>query len=54
MRIGRVVVEVRSEDDRWRDILARIHEYLEAGVVVVMQSCRSRSSGVAGRPWRAR
>jgi Uma2 family endonuclease len=31
-----LVVEVRSEDDRWRDILAKIHEYLEAGVVVVI------------------
>jgi Uma2 family endonuclease len=31
-----LVAEVRSEDDRWRDILAKVHEYLEAGVVVVI------------------
>jgi Uma2 family endonuclease len=31
-----LVVEVRSEDDRWRDILAKVHEYLDAGVGVVI------------------
>ena len=31
-----LIVEVRSEDDRWGDILAKVHEYLDAGVVVVI------------------
>ena len=31
-----LVVEVRSDDDRWRDILAKVHEYLDAGVKVVI------------------
>jgi Uma2 family endonuclease len=31
-----LVVEVRSEDDRWGDILAKVHEYLAAGVGVVV------------------
>jgi Uma2 family endonuclease len=31
-----LVVEVRSDDDRWGDILAKVHEYLDAGVVVVI------------------
>ncbi len=31
-----LVVEVRSDDDRWRDILAKLHEYLDAGVKVVI------------------
>jgi Uma2 family endonuclease len=31
-----LVVEVRCADDRWGDILAKINEYLDAGVVVVI------------------
>lgn len=31
-----LVVEVRSEDDRWGEIIAKVHEYLDAGVVVVI------------------
>jgi Uma2 family endonuclease len=31
-----LVVEVRSADDRWGDILAKVHEYLDAGVGVVI------------------
>jgi Uma2 family endonuclease len=31
-----LVFEVRSEDDRWRDILTKVNEYLEAGVGVVV------------------
>jgi Uma2 family endonuclease len=31
-----LVVEVRSDDDRWVEILAKVKEYLEAGVVVVI------------------
>jgi Uma2 family endonuclease len=31
-----LVVEVRSADDRWRDILAKVNEYLDAGVRVVI------------------
>ena len=30
-----LVIEVRSPSDRWRDILAKVAEYLEAGVLVV-------------------
>jgi len=30
-----LVVEVRSADDRWGDILAKVHEYLDAGVIVL-------------------
>jgi Uma2 family endonuclease len=31
-----LVVEVRSDHDRWGDILAKVHEYLDAGVGVVI------------------
>jgi Uma2 family endonuclease len=31
-----LVVEVRSDDDRWGDILAKVQEYLAAGVGVVI------------------
>ena len=31
-----LVVEVRSPDDRWRDILEKVTEYLEAGVTAVI------------------
>ena len=31
-----LVVEVRSPDDRWPEILKKVHEYLEAGVTVVI------------------
>lgn len=31
-----LAVEVRSDDDRWNDILAKVHEYLDAGVGVVI------------------
>ena len=31
-----LVVEVRSEDDRWKDIEAKVKEYLDAGVGVVI------------------
>ena len=31
-----LVVEVRSEDDRWKEIEAKVKEYLEAGVGVVV------------------
>src|SRR4051812_32880517 len=31
-----LVIEVRSPDDRWRDIHKKVHEYLEVGVTVVI------------------
>jgi Uma2 family endonuclease len=31
-----LVVEVRSANDRWREILEKVLEYLNAGVVVVV------------------
>jgi Uma2 family endonuclease len=31
-----LVVEVRSDDDRWPDIEAKVREYLDAGVTVVV------------------
>jgi Uma2 family endonuclease len=31
-----LIVEVCSPEDRWRDILKKVHEYLEAGVTVVI------------------
>jgi Uma2 family endonuclease len=31
-----VVVEVLSEDDRWTDVLEKVHEFLAAGVAVVV------------------
>ncbi len=31
-----LVVEVRSPDDRWADILTKVDEYLQIGVVVVL------------------
>jgi Uma2 family endonuclease len=31
-----LVVEVRSPDDRWPSILAKVAEYLEAGVLIVV------------------
>jgi Uma2 family endonuclease len=42
-----VVVEVRSEDDRWTEILAKVHEYLAAGVgVVVVLDSETESASV--------
>jgi Uma2 family endonuclease len=31
-----LIVEVCSPDDRWRDIIKKVHEYLEVGVTVVI------------------
>ena len=34
--VPELVVEVRSANDRWRDVLEKISEYLNAGVLVVI------------------
>jgi Uma2 family endonuclease len=45
-----LVVEVRSEDDRWGDILAKVHEYLAAGVGVVVVLDPGPESATIFRP----
>ncbi len=45
-----LIVEVRSEDDRWTDILAKVHEYLAAGVGVVVVLDPDPKSATIFRP----
>lgn len=45
-----LVVEVRSADDRWGDILAKVHEYLDAGVVAVIVLDPIRSGRTSSAP----
>jgi Uma2 family endonuclease len=45
-----LVVEVRSDDDRWTDILAKVHEYLAAGVGVVIALDPETESASIFRP----
>jgi Uma2 family endonuclease len=45
-----LVVEVRSPDDAWKDILAKVAEYLGAGVTVVCVLDPQRNTATVYRP----
>ena len=48
--VPNLAVEVKSPDDRWKDILAKVAEYLNAGVSVVCVLDPKRSTVTVYQP----